>query len=879
MIIRSAYSPLLFLLGFALAAGLAGIALWNMVDAGPFRWHILQPRFRQGLIEILVLATISTAATRYWRKHGLWLALGAIAFYARRQNIDYSLALVVVYSAGIIATGEIARRTLGLHRPETGASLSRIVEAFVLGVTFFALAQWLVALTGIGFLGTIVTGWALALGALAGYMAIAYTNHEPSRLHQSITQGLATFRADSFIAFVSYFLILLGLSAIAKTNYAIDSDSLWYGLRPDRVLFHGGGLFSPSNLSPQVYYYPKLYEVLVTPLSRSGDISSIAAFGVACWAGFLLSSAALASLITSDRRLIIAFALMAGSTPAMIGIAPTAKGDLLAAALTVAGLVKLVEFNRTGNLRFAVLSAASLIIAPLVRMAVLPYVAIVSCCLLASYGIALWTRSVAADSPPHRQRRLWLVVIAATVVFLLVSLRTYKLTGLPFITPGSLQHLFEGMGFNIHFPATGSVDWSAVPIPPLGGVVFDFLFAPAALPHVVLGWTGNVWALLAVVGIAGLAVKGWRPKLTRNDYLFGALLIATGGLFFIILASQNLGIRGGDGNYFIVPITALLAIGLLLCRRLPVAAIKGLSLGSGLVSAAIFMMANGLWWTGTNEFDFNLARDPLDGEQFQNQKFSNGGMLEVFEATKECGADIAAVGALARPNAYLLPYRYEALTEIAWAPAFVESPRALANYLRDTGVDLLLLPREGSADRFLSPKFIGSPALYKRALEAAALLMQARGNANPQDIGSYRIWALTDAGSACLKTPPLTAVPSPPLSRTNTNDSRENGTPAEPTHKNAAIALWSDSAGVCDRSSPISVHWSIDDPLIRQVRIFVVDQSGTEVLFAAGGKSGSRPGKWIRAGNKFVMRDLASGHSIATHTVEAASCPGRAGAN
>lgn len=850
-------SSLLFVAGMVLAGCLAGIALHNLVDAGPFKWHFEHPRFRQGLLEILALTLTSAVATRYCRLYGLLLSIAAVAFYARRQNIDYAFALVLVYSAGIITMGELAARSLRLWPRGAGVSLSRAVDSLVLGITFFGLGQWLLALTGIGFIGTIIAGWILALGALAGWLAIAYLHRDQARPHRSLMQGATALRTDLFIALAFYFLVFLGLSAIAKTNYAVDSDSLWYGLRPDRVLFHGGGLFSPVNLSPQVYYYPKLYELLTTPLSSTGDNSTVLAFGVACWAAYVAASAALASMVTSDRRMIFAFALMAGSTPAMIGIAPTAKGDLLAAALTVAGLCKLVEFNRTRQLRFAAVAAASLIVAPLVRMSALPYVAVAACCLMASYSVSLWQGRLKVNPLRQEDRRFWLVVVAAVAVFLIVNLRTYLLTGLPFIAPGALQHLFEGMGFNMRFPVADSLDWSRVPIPPLPGVVTDFLFYPAALPHVMFGWTGNAWLLLAIFTAIALLAKAWRPKLTRDDYYSGALLFAVGGLFFLILGSQHFGIRGGDGNYFIVPITALMAGGLLLCRRLPAAMITGSSLGSALVSAAIFMMANGLWWTGTTELNWNLSRNPLDNQAFQRQKFLNGGMQEVYEATGKCGADIAVVGALARPFAYLQPYRYEALTEIAWTTAYVESPRALADYLQKTGVDLLLLPKEEADKRLLSPKFIGSPVLYKHALQAAALL-----DATPLDISHYRVWALSDEGLACLGPKQPAAEPVLPA-RIVANGGNE------------MAKIWSESKGGCTKDASIVIHWTFTDASIARVRIHVVDESGKEVLFAAGGKSGMSTGKWIRGGNKFVMRNIAGDRILATHTVEVAPCLGR----
>lgn len=871
---RSAYSTLMFLVGLALAAGLAGIALKNLVDVGPFSWHIAQPRFKQGLIEILVLAAISAVASRYWRKYGLWFAVVTVAFYCRRQNIDYAIVLALIYSAGIVATGELAATALRLRSGESGMSLSRAMEIGVLGITFFSLAQWLLALTGIGFVATVAAGWVISSVAIASWFFLVYLPGRSTRAPRQIDRTVTGIRTDLFIAFALYLLIFLGLAALAKTNYKFDSDSLWYGLRPDSVLFHGGSLFSPINLSVQVYYYPKLYELLMTPLSKTGDNSSILAFGVVCWGGYVVACAALASLLTKDRRMVLAFALMAGSTPAMIGIAPTAKGDLLAAALAIAGLCKLIEFDRTRQLRYALLAAAGLMLAPLVRIAAIPYVAFAACWLMASYCIALWERKLAINPLRQEDRRLWIVVVAALAVFSIVTFRTYVLTGLPFITPVELQRPFLALGMTVHYPVANPVNWSAVPIPPLYGLLKDFLFRPAALPHVMLTWTGNVWLLLGVLAAVAALIPSWRPRLGREDYFPGLMLFAIGGLFFLVLATQHFGIPGGDGNYYIIPITALMAGILLLCRRSPYLLVAGLSIGSALVYCAIFMMATMLWWVGTTEFNWDLTRNPLDNRDFQQQKFSNAGMSEVEEATAACGADVAAVGALARPYAYLLPYRYEALTEVAWTPANVGTPQRFAEYLQRTGVDFLILPKQESGPTFMSPKFIGNKALYDRALEAVALASKTYPGTIALDTTNYRIWAFTDKARACIKPRRLGVASSPPQDGNVGRQGAKTTAQTSPTNQGK---LWSESTGSCsDPGGPtILIHWSMADKTTQRVAIYVQVASGEEKLFAAGGRSGASTGKWIRAGNKFLMRDRSSDQLIALYTVEASPCSGR----
>ena len=843
---RSAYSSLLFLIGLALAAGLAGIALWNMVDAGPFRWHISQPRFKQGLVEILVLAAISAVATRYWRRYGPWLALAAVVFYCRRQNIDYSVLLALVYSAGIIATGELARFALKLRTDQPGLALARVMETVVLGVTFFALAQWLLALTRIGFAATVVVGWALALTAIALWSLVSWRNRSARSPAGGLLQ-VTGMRAELFVALAVYLLVFLGLSAIAKANYALEYDSAWYGLRPDSALFHGGSIFSPTNLTAQVHYYPKLYELLTAPLSKTGDNSSIAAFGVFCWAAYVVASAAIGALVTSDRRIVAALALMAGSTPAMIGIAPTAKGDLLAAVLTLAGICKLIEFGRTRELRHVLIAAAGLILAPIVRLSVLPYVAVAACWLMASYCLAIWEGRLALNPLRHPDRRLWLVVVAAIAAFTIVTVRTYVLTGFPFIAPAELQRPLAALGFTMRYPVANPIDWSAVPIPPLPGLLRDFLFTPAPLPHVVFGWTGNVWLLLIAIAAIAVLVPAWRPRLAARDYRSGVLLLVIASLFIAILATTHIGRRGGDGNYYIVPITALISGVLLLCRRVPFPLIAGAGIGSALVYSAIFMMSSGLWWVGTTDFDWKLTRNPLDATSYEHQKFYAEGILDAYEATAACGPDIAAAGTLELPGAFLLPYRYEPVQQIGWGGNTATS-QLLSTYFQRTAVDLLILPKRHPA----------TASFYDRAMQAAALSTASQAGSTTLDTANFRIWAFTPKGRKCLA------------------DSRNSvsATQEVPTSQGK---LWSELEGACPTSArmplTMSIHWAVTDLSVKQVSIYVEGQNGEEKLMAAGGTSGSRTERWIHPGLRFIMRATGSHRAMAMYTVEMPNCP------
>lgn len=71
------------------------------------------------------------------------------------------------------------------------------------------------------------------------------------------------------------FLTFFVLALAARTIIAWDHDSLWYGLRPEKVLIGDNSFYDNLGLVCFVYYYPKFVELLFAPLSDLGEFSYI----------------------------------------------------------------------------------------------------------------------------------------------------------------------------------------------------------------------------------------------------------------------------------------------------------------------------------------------------------------------------------------------------------------------------------------------------------------------------------------------------------------------------------------------------------------------------------------------------------------------------
>src|SRR6185312_11442190 len=89
-----------FLAALGVLFALAGP--YNMIHSGPFGWHVWQPAFWQGGIELIVLAALVGTALYLLRS---WCRILAVLIlcelYARRQGVDLAVLISLFYYEGI----------------------------------------------------------------------------------------------------------------------------------------------------------------------------------------------------------------------------------------------------------------------------------------------------------------------------------------------------------------------------------------------------------------------------------------------------------------------------------------------------------------------------------------------------------------------------------------------------------------------------------------------------------------------------------------------------------------------------------------------------------------------------------------------------------
>lgn len=707
----------------AIAFILISVPIHAFVAKGPFSWHIQQPEAWQGGLEVLMLAAALYAgfSTRR-RRLGLTFALAAMWVYARRHGVDLSVVLIYLYAEAVMALGWLMLPMAGVARLPRAANL---LVAGLLGTMAWSFVIWSAAALGFGTLGDIRVIAVLVLGA--ALLAV-----RRARLGASLVR---TLRRENrlervVVAFAAAFL----LAMFAKAAVVIDYDSFWYGLQGEEVLVGAGGLYNFQGLASVAHYYPKLYEALLLPFSGLGSVSMI--FGVGILGALLLMITVIAILreYNVDRLTRVCIGVAAGTIPAVANIAVTAKGDMISSWLLLLGLLALIRFRKGVGGTWAWIALSSLSLSVLARLSNLPYAAILA-------AIVVWSmarRGYTGDSwGVLRNRGLWVALFAA-VVSALVLARSYLLAGILIVAPNAVVRLQQSLGMELKYPVGLLPPDDTLPRLSVGDALWSFLFDPSSLPHVLITWTGNVWLFVPIAA----CLLGARLR-TKGPALWPVILI--GLSFFVLLLSYRFLVKGGDGNYFIVPIICLLLAGGRIAGTIPIRSRKpftGMLLVFVLCNAAISFVT-GSWGPGTRRFDAVMTRLPFEMAQYTDQALVNARMQGVQRffrdkppGTRVVGLERGAVGT-SLPAGGWLPVQYEALYPYLWQqPELVASSEALETYLLRAGIQYVIVPSEPV------PAWIEFSEMVDSALgtlKAAGLARIAHRDAD------YLVWAISEA--------------------------------------------------------------------------------------------------------------------------------------
>lgn len=727
------------------AAACIAVPAWQLLEHGPFSWHVEQPSFWQGGLEAAALATLSACTFALAPRNRWLLALSALAFvfYLRRHAIDVPLLLDLLHIEIVVGLGAFVRRLFRLPPP---ADARGYLQAFVLGFVAWSLFAWTASALGMGSIGE--------LRALSLLLAIpaACGRHAPLALYLW-RRARASDRADrAWCALLATWLAVL----YARSKFAYGYDSLWYGLRAQFVLVPGASIYEPLGLVSPVHYFPKLYEMFLLPMAKLGDSSVLSGITIWMFVLVLLACAILARRIELPSRVRLPALALVATLPALAN-ATTPKPDVIGVLFVLLAADAALGFVRSRTPREAAWLIACGTLACVAKLTAIPYVGV----LVLATGASAWHARASACIETHdaRETRLAIVVAAgALVVAGFVTARTWLLTGLPTIGPDPLFKLWTALGLEL-VPPTGTLDWTYPQdwgdVPAL---LLDWWFRPQRLRHIAISWIGNVWLWCGVLALALLISTRRDGAVAAHRDALRWPLVALAGTGAVLALGFRYHVRGSDGNYFLAALLpAILLSATALFRhgearpRLLAAAFACLPVFA--LFQASYSFTSAAWVPGTRAFDLELGRSWKGLRELQSKTLAAAGLGTIGARLREEPDSVRVVGYAREPASFWLPGRFEYLRTIAFSrPAYLADARSFLGFLRDQRIDFLIMP--------LRPDMEDDPGIAPAVHEAALALAAMPGVERLEDrsyamfdLRSWREAAMRDAAAGNLRAP------------------------------------------------------------------------------------------------------------------------------
>ncbi len=665
-----------------------------------YAWHLKQPETVQGGIELLViyliLALVAMVKRVPWFATAVVLILSML--YLQIHSVLLAAAVAWVLLECLIQVGSAVQR---LARAEDGRSqdIRHYLLRMITGIAAWTFGALLLSAFGLGTAASLRVYSIILAGC-----SIAYAPMIP--LSVMLSRGFERLGSrDRFAALIVGVLIL---TQFGKANYGNDYDSMWYGLRPERVLVGPHSLFDNLRLMHHVYYYPKQFEILTLPLAQLNHGSFIIPFNVVLFAICLLAIYGIVRSLDIERTLAFLVTALVGSIPAFSNMASTAKTDTIQSLYAFIAVLFLWNWSKHRSapdfcyglaavLGMAGTKISAYAYAPMLMLGFLATGVWVHCC-TARNGIWSTSDTIGKTGGGWKYSPLVALGIAFCSGIGLMS-RSWLLTGTP--TMPAFVDKWELLGLTPKYPWSESgFIFSGAPIDSYKEFFLYWgrlLFNPKAYSHYVMAWPGNAGFFFVCVLLILLAFRAVRFN-RQIRFLLASLPVMVGGIITACLVrTPDQGFT--DGNYYAIPVVlAILSIaGVLASSSSKTRTI--LMAGSIcflLLQLPIMFVSHWSWHPGTQPFRFVLNKTLFDRKAEIESGLRRAGAWELEEYLQANPGKGLCVGFAGGEETALhaLSCIHEDFEQTA--PPFwrlFASQEAFRGYLQWAHPDLLIMPK------------------------------------------------------------------------------------------------------------------------------------------------------------------------------------------
>lgn len=593
---------------------------------GVYRWHFVQPETIQGGLELIVLLfcmIVFNTVVNLERKVALGVNILLIIVYLKLHQVLLPVLTVYLYIEIIFFIGKTLLIKLNQYKEKC---LFSIINSFMVGFSIWSICALLLSILGQG------TFWDLRILTLVLLSISIIFNRQFSLVSYELFVKFHS--ASNFLKIGSLFIWILVLIQFAKSNSALDYDSIWYGLRPEQVLIGQNSFFDSLGLSMYVHYYPKLFELFLAPISNLGDHSFIyAGTTIFLFLLYLLIYLFFKTVNLSENKSILYTGLLA-SIPAICNMASTAKTDIFTTFFIVlVGYYLFLWIHKKSGLYF-ILSLCAAFISFGGKLTSYLYVPLLYIgFLIAIICFKKMNKHLLIDLVSVKKHKMGsILLIVSILVWLLVCYRTLKLTGYPiYPVAGSLWGM---MGFDLKYPFITDMELLSTKLSFFDMVLHwtNIIFNPAQYTHYIMVWPSNLYVFLFLATVIVIVLFKNHIK-SEALFLFISLIpIMLSVIYYVSTIPE-----GGDGNYFIGPIILCSIVFLNTIdpifgkiRIFQIALILFL-----IVQTSLMFVSHFSWSWGTAVFNADLTKTDFESVIRKETLFKQEGLWEIEQYIKE----------------------------------------------------------------------------------------------------------------------------------------------------------------------------------------------------------------------------------------------------
>jgi hypothetical protein len=646
-----------------------------------YAWHFKRPAFVQGSVELLAIWTLLFASSFYLKKK-YWLAL-LIFFselYLRRLNIDLTLGVAFLFADSLTGLGYFFQN---IFKRETLSKKTNI--AFKLPLNF-VVGACLFVMISMG-LSLIWFATMKVLLVFSTFVLILFylTAYRESLLCWIVKYFSLLNDGGHFDRLLKILLYVCVLMIAGKASGGLGCDEVWYSVRLNECLNMNGSHFENLKMFEHwVHQYPKFFEIMAFPLQWFDSFTVTRMLSLVTLLFVLIASNEFLAeySLCGWQKSLSAITLI--SIPA-VATSVLAKPDMFAGFVFLLSVLFFIKGFKDKDSGLMFIGAAILGLTLAIKLVAVVYVPV----FFVIYAVGFMI-SKANLAPPKKVQVAICLLLFFTVI--IVTLRTYIITGVPFVSVGDnfqlVGTIYKHLGMEFKFPFGNFMGRH------LGKInsfilLRDALLFPSSHLFMAVSWLSNIALPFMLMALLWLIRK-------REGELEGLLVLISGMIIFGIIAFvlNTREMDGGPGIYHLMPILVVVVVGScaykwLAGQTLAIALLCSIYVIGNLPLALVQSIS---WHVGTRQFDLDFTRSPFDKETVRNNILQKNGLLDVkayFDGLdpKTC----LAVGEGPNIPLNVLGCRMET-SKCIYGRNLAATPEMLSRFLREKGVTHLLVP-------------------------------------------------------------------------------------------------------------------------------------------------------------------------------------------